>query len=87
MMASGKPVELPRQLPRNSDCAEAVIKRKSVSFDGAWIDTPVFAREKLRAGNCVHGPAIVHEYSGTTVVLPGCKANVDEYLNLVIEVS
>ena len=86
MIASAEPVELPRQGGGPSDCGGAVLKRKSVFFDGAWINTPVFVRERLSPGNCFEGPAIVHEYSGTTVVPPGCRVKVDEYSNMVIEI-
>jgi N-methylhydantoinase A len=58
-----------------------------VYFGGSWLDTQVFAREKLKAGNQFVGPGIVHEYSGTTVVPPGCRVRVDEYLNLVIDIQ
>jgi N-methylhydantoinase A len=37
-------------------------------------------------GHRFEGPAIVHEYSATTVIPPACTARVDEYSNMVIEV-
>ena len=35
-------------------------------------------------GNRVEGPAIVTEFDSTTVVLAGYAAEVDRYLNLII---
>ena len=54
-------------------------------FHGEWRDTPVFQRDLLMPGNRFEGPATIHEYSATTAVPPDCKAEVDEYSNMVIE--
>jgi N-methylhydantoinase A len=86
MTASAEKIELPRKSKAGSDFAHAVLKKKRVIFDGKWLETPVLDRERLVPGNRFEGPAIVHEYSATTVVPPGCRAEVDEYSNVVIEV-
>jgi N-methylhydantoinase A len=86
MTASAEKIELPRKSKAGSDCAHAVMKKKPVMFDGKWLETPVLDRERLAPGNRFDGPAIIHEYSATTVVPPGCRAEVDEYSNVVIEV-
>jgi len=85
MIASAEKITLPRKPKANPD-SNAVLKSKRVMFDRQWLETPVLDRERLLPGNRFEGPAIVHEYSATTVVLPGCRAEVDEYLNVVIEV-
>jgi N-methylhydantoinase A len=54
---------------------------------GRAVATPAFAREALRAGNRIEGPALVEEYASTTVVLPGDRLEVDRFGDLVIEVS
>jgi N-methylhydantoinase A len=46
---------------------------------------PVFRRSTLRPGMRIEGPAIVEEQTSTTVLYPGQRAQVDEYLNLEIE--
>jgi N-methylhydantoinase A len=48
---------------------------------------PVYAREGLRAGDRLAGPAIITEYSSTTLIPPKCKVEVDPWANLVIEVA
>lgn len=53
--------------------------------DEGWVDTPVYARERLGAGFTVSGPVIVEEASASTVVCPGQKVTVDCYGNLMIE--
>jgi N-methylhydantoinase A len=50
--------------------------RRSVRFGDVRADVPVFERALLGGGAAVEGPAIVDEYSGTTVVPPGTTARV-----------
>ncbi len=64
----------------------ALLEKRKVYFDGKWIETSVYDREKLLPGNRIEGAAIVVEYSSTTVIPPFAKAFVDEYKNLVIEI-
>lgn len=86
MTATAERIDLPRKPKAGRDCATAVMKTKQVMFAGKWLDTPILHRGRLQPGNRFQGPAIVHEYSATTVVAPGCRAEVDEYSNIVIEV-
>lgn len=53
-------------------------------FDRRTFETPVYAREKLQAGQGFRGPAIVTEYSATTAIPPGWKARVDDYENILV---
>jgi len=46
---------------------------------------PVFRRSTLQPGVRIEGPAIVEEQTSTTVLYPGQRAEVDEYLNVEIE--
>ncbi len=80
------PLSFVRQEPIGNDGAAAVLKNRSIYFDGAWHNSTVYQREKLRAGDRFAGPALIAEYSSTTVVPPGCIASVDTLGNLVIEV-
>ena len=52
-----------------------------------FVDTPVYARDCLRAGNRIAGPALIEEYASTTVVLPGDALTVDAFGNLVITIG
>ena len=56
----------------------------SVYFGGQWLPTKIYDRSQLVPGNRVDGPAIVTEFDSTTVVLAGYAAEVDRYLNLII---
>jgi N-methylhydantoinase A len=53
--------------------------------DGASILVPVYARDTLRPGHVISGPAIVRQVDCTTLLPPGWNARVDLYLNLVLE--
>jgi N-methylhydantoinase A len=56
-------------------------------FDSHPIPTLVYARHLLHAGDRFTGPAIVTEYSTTTVVQPSDSVFVDEQGNLIIQVA
>jgi N-methylhydantoinase A len=53
----------------------------------AFVACPVYAREELNCGNRFAGPAIIEQMDATTVVLPGMIAQVDPYLNLILEIA
>jgi N-methylhydantoinase A len=67
-----------------ADPTAAVIDEHEVYFQGEWLPTRIYDRGRLRPGDRVEGPAIVTEFDSTTVVLAGYAAEVDRYLNLII---
>jgi N-methylhydantoinase A len=64
--------------------AEARIETRPAYFDGGFVPSPVYQRERLPAGAAVDGPAIVEEFGATTVLFPGWRATVDCFGNLVL---
>ncbi|KVD30162.1 hydantoinase [Burkholderia ubonensis] len=56
----------------------------NVYLDGAWHTVPLYHRSVLLAGHHFDGPAIIAQDDTTTCVLPGFKAVVDEYGNLLL---
>lgn len=62
------------------------LERVSVIFDGKPIRTAVFERAAL-SGHILRGPAVITEYSATTVVPPGKRFWVDSSENLIIEIK
>ena len=54
---------------------------------GGYLDCPVFDRYGLARGQTVLGPALIEENESTCVVGVGDKVIVDEYYNLVVEIS
>lgn len=60
-------------------------ERRLAWFEGPDpVDTPVYWREDLQAGNRLAGPAIVKQLDATTVVPPDVAAEVDRFLNIVM---
>ncbi|MEP9386820.1 hydantoinase/oxoprolinase family protein [Mesorhizobium sp. KR9-304] len=60
---------------------------RPVWYDGAWLDTPVYVREKLPLDAVISGPAIIEQMDATTVLEPGDVARGDADGNILIEVG
>ncbi len=56
---------------------------RQVYFDD-WVETPVYDRARLGAGDVVEGPAVFEEFSSTVPLHPGFSARVDTFGNLII---
>ena len=66
----------------------ALLRRKQVYFRGlGFIETPVFRRALLAAGNRIAGPALIEEHASTTVIQPGDQMQVDAFGNLDIAIG
>jgi N-methylhydantoinase A len=61
--------------------------RRRVYVDAArgWAEADVYAREALPVGVPIPGPAIVNEMSATTLILPGQRASLDVFGNIILE--
>jgi N-methylhydantoinase A len=60
------------------------LERAAVVFGGKTVATPIYDRGDLVVGRRLAGPAVITEYSATTVIPPGKKFWVDEAGNLLI---
>jgi N-methylhydantoinase A len=65
----------------------ALRETRPVWFDGDWIETPVYLREKLPLDAVIKGPAILEQMDATTVLEPGDLARGDAEGNIVVEVG
>jgi N-methylhydantoinase A len=66
---------------------DAVWERRWVHFaEEGKVRAPVFSREKLPAGAEFPGPAVVEGPESTVLLPPGCRAFVDRFGNLILEV-
>jgi N-methylhydantoinase A len=77
-------------LPSASAGAEdPLIGRRSVWFSdpSAPVDCAVYARDRLRPGDVVAGPAVIEEHSSTTLLWPGDAARVADGEELVVSVG
>ena len=81
------PVHLPQQTEEPGDGSQAILKTRCIYFDGTWLQSYVYQRDLLRAGDCFQGPALITEYSATTLLPPDFTARVDRYGNLILESS
>ena len=57
----------------------------SVFLSAKRVTCPVFPRGRLSAGAAFKGPAVITEYSSTTLIPPGRKVVVDPWLNMIID--
>jgi N-methylhydantoinase A/oxoprolinase/acetone carboxylase beta subunit len=56
-----------------------------VWFSGRPLQTAIYDRAGLGHGQTVRGPAVIGEYSATTLVPPDFRCEVDERLNLILK--
>ncbi len=72
-----------REVAAGSGAERARTGTRPVYFDD-WVDTPIYDRATLGAGDVVPGPAVLEEFSSTVPVHPGFTATVDTYGNLLV---
>jgi len=76
-------VEVVGSMPEPPDSPQSLVERvpkpaekSTVYFEGEPVETPVFTREQLQAGDHFTGPAIVCEPTSTVVIEPGFSAKI-----------
>jgi len=67
-----------------SGCASTPLRLAPIHFAGQTVETPIFARDALRAGSTVDGPALIIEPHSTIVVEPGWRAELTPRNHLVL---
>lgn len=72
--------------PATGPAAQAIMGRRDVYLPetGGFAPCPIYDREKLGPGHAIDGPAVVEQMDCTTLILPGQRARVDAWLNLII---
>lgn len=71
---------------RAADRSNASIAREQVFFDGKKLVAKIHSRDELRQGKRYSGPAIITEYSATTVIPPGKSFHLDAAANLIVKI-
>ncbi len=51
---------------------------------GEWRQTPVYQRDDLRSGDCITGPAMIVEATGTNIIEPGWEGEITENNDLIL---
>ncbi|HKF51491.1 MAG TPA: hydantoinase/oxoprolinase family protein [Candidatus Acidoferrales bacterium] len=76
---------LPKLPAGGANASQSLTGERVVFFAGRKMKTRIYDRSTLRAGNRFRGPAVVTEYSATTVVLPDWNVRVDRFGDLIVE--
>jgi N-methylhydantoinase A/oxoprolinase/acetone carboxylase beta subunit len=72
--------------PRRAKLGSLSTTKVPVVFDGKKLKTTIYSREELKAGKPYTGPAIITEYSATTVIPPGKRFHLDPARNLIVTI-
>jgi N-methylhydantoinase A len=73
---------------QKADMQAAKPKIRPVYFNASEAaETPVYRRSTLQPGTAIEGPAVIEEKTSTTVLYPGQRAVVDDYLNIEVDVT
>jgi N-methylhydantoinase A len=83
-----KPLPEPIRSGNAEPLPEAARGTRRVYFAEAdgYVETPIYDRATLLAGNRMTGPVLIEEYASTSVVHPGDVVEVDAFGNLVIDI-
>jgi N-methylhydantoinase A len=74
-----------RKLGPAQQSKQALLKTKPVWFGTKRPSTGIYDRARLAPGAQLAGPALIVEYSATTVVPPDFTCNVDGQSNLILQ--
>ena len=77
-------IKFPKFEKGSQDPSGAVEKQNQVYFDGNFVMTNIYDRNKLTSGNRITGPAVITQKDSTSIIHPGHVGEVDEYLNILI---
>ena len=81
---SGTSYRTPSEGEQREEARAAQVDTMAMYVDEHWRQAPVYDRQRLHAGNRVAGPALITEYSATTVVPADFGTRVDRQHNLVL---
>jgi N-methylhydantoinase A len=72
--------------PRRAKLGSPSTLEAAVAFDGKNLATAIYSRDALKLGKTYSGPAIITEYSATTVVPPDIRFRLDPASNLIVTI-
>jgi N-methylhydantoinase A len=84
---SGTSYRATREREQGEEASAAQVDAIAMYSDGQWCQAPVYDRQRLHAGNRLSGPALITEYSATTVVPADFVVHVDQQHNLILRPS
>jgi len=65
----------------------AAVDHKPCYFEEGWQETAIYRMTDLKAGHSIDGPAIIIQDTATIVVEPDCRATVNDYGDVAIQVG
>lgn len=69
--------------PDKSERAQTAVRPVCFDAEDGFVDTAVYWRESLLAGDTVEGPAIIEEFGSTFPLHPGFTARIDASGNII----
>ena len=76
----------PSAVQAEQSSARLSTPKAPVLFDGKKLTTAIYSRDALKPGKTYSGPAIITEYSATTVIPPGKRFHLDPAANLIVTI-
>ncbi len=72
----------PKRSPRKRPAPQSLVTETRRAWFGRWKRTPIYSRPELAPGHVIQGPAIVQEYSATTVIPTDFRATLGAHSHL-----
>jgi N-methylhydantoinase A len=73
--------------PGRAELGRLSTLKAPVVFDGKKLATKIYSRDDLHPGKKYPSPAIITEYSASTVIPPGRRFHLDRASNLIVTIS
>jgi len=84
---SGTSYRSPRESEQRGDTHSAQVDTIRMFVNEHWQEAPVYDRQRLQPGHRFRGPALIAEYSATTVVPADFAAHVDGQHNIILRAN
>jgi 5-oxoprolinase (ATP-hydrolysing) len=72
-------------IERKTDAKPEPVATVQMYAADTWQETPVFKREDLQPGDCISGPALIIEATGTNVIEPSWQAELTARNHLILK--
>ncbi|MEG4034898.1 hydantoinase B/oxoprolinase family protein [Microcoleus sp. S36b_A4] len=82
-------MDVPEASTISPSCGTGILPVQPIStvqtyVAGGWRETPVYQRDDLRSGDCIEGPAMIVEATGTNIIEPGWEGEITENNDLIL---
>ena len=82
--AIGRNFDVESEVTTSSNTPLEILDTVKCYMNDGFVDTPIYARDRIAAGQLITGPALIAEPTGTNVIEPGWQAEMSKIGNLVI---